>query len=143
MRLCLDANRSAYVPLRDAMLCIDCEFLTPAANGKCSICSSNRLVTLVELLELLLEQACGAKAPDRLAELASILAGNNSIRGPNSPNRNPEEPSRFELLRHFDPFVEEDRSCSSSSRTKPALNPVSARNITVSLLRRPRKGMGS
>ena len=138
-----DTNRSAYVPLRDAMLCIDCEFVTPAADGKCSICSSNRLVTLLELLELLVEQACGAEAPDRLTELASIVAGNNSIQLPSSHHRNQEAPPRFELLRYFETFVEEDHSCSSPIRTKPALNPVSARNITVSLPRRPRKGMGS
>src|SRR5215469_12639164 len=143
MRPGLDASRSAYFPLRDAILCIDCEFITPAANGKCSICGSNRLVPLVELLGLLLEQACGAKAPVSLAELAGALAWNNSTPRSSSHNRNQVENRRFELLRYFETFVKEDHSCSPPSRTKPAPKPVSARNMTVSLLPRPRKRTGS
>jgi hypothetical protein len=75
-----DTTRSSFVPLRDAMLCIDCEFVTPAANGKCSICSGHRFVVLSELLDLLVQQACGSRAPFRLAELASILVSERSQR---------------------------------------------------------------
>ena len=102
MKLSLDTSRPAIVPLRDAMLCIDCEFVTPAANGNCSICSGHRLVILSELLELLVEQACGTKAPARLADLASILVGNNSLKRSSSRNRHQKEPSGFERLRHFE-----------------------------------------
>jgi hypothetical protein len=102
MKLSLDTSRPAIVPLRDAMLCIDCEFVTPAANGNCSICSGHRLVILSELLELLVEQACGAKAPARLADLASILVGNNSLKRSSSHNRHREEPSGFDRLRYFE-----------------------------------------
>src|SRR5215471_16377133 len=75
-----DTIRSSFVPLRDAMLCIDCEFVTPAANGRCSICGGHRFVILAELLDLLVQQACGSKAPHRLAELASILVSERSLR---------------------------------------------------------------
>ena len=142
MKLSLDTSRPAIVPLRDAMLCIDCEFVTPAANGKCSICGGHRLVILSELLELLVEQACGAKAPVRLSELASILVGNNSIQHLSSHDRHQEEPSRFELLRYFETFVEEDNSCSSPGQTKATVDPASARNRIFPLLRRPRKEDG-
>jgi hypothetical protein len=77
------------------MLCIDCEFVTPAANGKCSICGSHRLVILSELLELLLEQACGAKAPLRLAQLASIT-GNNSVQHASTHNRQQTSPRQVD-----------------------------------------------
>lgn len=102
MKLSLDTSRQAIVPLRDAMLCIDCEFVTPAANGNCSICNSDRLVILSELLELLVEQACGSKAPVRLAELASILVRNDSLERASSHNRHQKEPCGFERLRYFD-----------------------------------------
>jgi hypothetical protein len=68
-----DTSRSYFVPLRDAMLCIDCEFVTPAANSKCSICGGDRFVVLAQLLDLLVELACGSRPPVRLAELASTL----------------------------------------------------------------------
>ena len=102
MKLSLDTSRPAIVPLRDAMLCIDCEFVTPAANGNCSICSGHRLVILSELLELLVEQACGTKAPARLADLASILVGNNSLRRSSSHNQHQKEPFGFQPLRYFE-----------------------------------------
>lgn len=101
MKLRLDTSRPAIVPLRDAMLCIDCEFVTPAANGTCSICGGHRLVILSELLDLLVEQACGAKAPVRLAELASILVGNDSLQRSSSHNRHREKLSGFERLLYF------------------------------------------
>jgi hypothetical protein len=100
MKLGLDTSRPAHVPLRDAMLCIDCEFVSPAANGKCSICGSNRLVILSELLELLVVQAFGGKAPVRLAELANILVGNNPAQPPGDTRQ--EERSRFEPKRYFE-----------------------------------------
>jgi hypothetical protein len=100
MKLGLDTSRPAYVPLRDAMLCIDCEFVSPAANGKCSICGGTRLVILSELLELLVVQAFGAKAPARLADLAGILVSNNSAQRPGDTKQ--EEPSRYEPLRYFE-----------------------------------------
>ncbi len=68
-----DTTRSPFVPLRDAMLCIDCEFVTPAPNAKCSICGGDRLVILAELLDLLVGLASGSRAPARLADLASRL----------------------------------------------------------------------
>jgi hypothetical protein len=75
MRVILeDTSRSPFVALRDAMLCIDCEFVTPGGSGRCSICDGHRLVVLADLLGLLVEQACGSKSPTRLAELASVLA---------------------------------------------------------------------
>jgi hypothetical protein len=103
MKLGLDTSRPAYVPLRDAMLCIDCEFVSPAANGKCSICGSNKLVVLSKLLELLVDQAFGTNAPVRLADLAGILACNNSVESvERHGDSRPEEPSRFELWPYFE-----------------------------------------
>ena len=72
-----DTTRLPFVPLRDAMLCIDCEFVTPAPNAKCSICGGDRLVILAQLLDLLVGLACGSGAPTRLAELASHLVCRN------------------------------------------------------------------
>jgi hypothetical protein len=92
MKFGLDTSRPAYVPLRDAMLCVDCEFVSPAANGKCSICGSNRLVVLSELLEFLAIQAYGAKTPIRLAELFSMLAASASV--------SQQKPDRAELWRY-------------------------------------------
>lgn len=100
MKLGLDTSRPAYVPLRDAMLCLDCQFVSPAANGKCSICASNRIVILSELLELLVVQAFGGKAPVHLAELASLLVGNNSVQ--HTGDTKQEEPCRFEPGRYFE-----------------------------------------
>ena len=100
MKLGLDTSRPAYVPLRDAMLCIDCQFVSPAANGKCSICGSTRLVILSELLELLLVQAFGEKSPAHLADLASLLVGNNSAQRAGDTKQ--EEPSRFEPRSYFE-----------------------------------------
>jgi hypothetical protein len=100
MKLGLDTSRPAFVPLRDAMLCIDCQFVSPAANSKCSICGSSRFVSLSQLLELLVEQAFGGKAPVRLADLASILVNKNSVQRPSDNGR--EEPSRFELWPYFE-----------------------------------------
>jgi hypothetical protein len=139
MKLGLDTSRPAIVPLRDAMLCTECEFVTPASSGKCSICGGNKLVMLSALLELLVKQACGANAPVRLVELACMIAANKSIQHPDSPQRHQEEPSPFELSQSFEAFVEENHSCSSPSQTTPALDSVSPRNITVSLPRRSRK----
>jgi hypothetical protein len=80
-------TRSPFVPLRDAMLCIDCEFVTPAPNAKCSICGSDRLVVLAELLDLLVGLACGSRAPTRLAELASSLVCRpDSVQSPEAQN---------------------------------------------------------
>ena len=100
MKLGLDTSRPAYVPLRDAMLCIDCQFVSPAANGKCSICSRNRLVILSELLELRVEQAFGETAPVRLVDLAAILVGNTSAQRTGDIKQ--EEQSRFEPWRFFE-----------------------------------------
>ena len=100
MKLGLDTSRPAYVPLRDAMLCIDCQFVSPAANGKCSICGSTRLVILSELLELLLVQAFGEKSPAHLADLASLLVGNNSAQ--RTADTKQEEPSRCEPRQYFE-----------------------------------------
>jgi len=142
MKLGLDTSRPAFVPLRDAMLCIECQFVTPASSGKCSICGGNQLVMLSELLELLVQHACGARAQIRLAELASVLVRSDSIPGLSSPDKpqEQEEPSCPEP--YFDAFVEEDRSCSPPSQSKPAADPASSRNIPVSFPPRPRKKDG-
>jgi len=100
MKLGLDTSRPAYVPLRDAMLCLDCQFVSPAADGKCSICGSNGIVILSELLELLVVQAFGGKAPVHLADLANILVGNNSAQ-PSGDTRE-KESSRLERRRCFE-----------------------------------------
>jgi hypothetical protein len=100
MKLGLDTSRPAYVPLRDAMLCIDCQFVSPAANSKCSICGGTKLVILSELLELLLVQAFGEKAPAQLVELASLLVSNNSAQRAGDTKQ--KEPSRFEPRQYFE-----------------------------------------
>jgi hypothetical protein len=79
------------------MLCLDCQFVSPASNGKCSICGSSRFVSLSQLLELLVAQAYGAKGPIQLRDLANTLVGNNSVQRPVG-----DEPSRFELWPYFE-----------------------------------------
>jgi RNA polymerase subunit RPABC4/transcription elongation factor Spt4 len=68
-------SRSAFLPLRDAMLCIDCEFITPATSDKCSVCGSLAVINLRELLGALIEEA--SRVPDGagLAELSTSLVG--------------------------------------------------------------------
>jgi hypothetical protein len=79
MRVLLDVtSRSPFVALRDAMLCIDCEFVTPAGNSSCSICAGHRLVVLTDLLGVLVERACGSSTPARLVELANQLVREQS-----------------------------------------------------------------
>jgi hypothetical protein len=55
---------------------------------------------LSELLELLIVQAFGAKAPVQLADLASLLVDNNSVQ--RSGDTKQEEPHRFEPRRYFE-----------------------------------------
>lgn len=62
-----------FVPLRDAMLCLECEFITPGGDDKCSICGKNTLVNLAELLDVLIGNACDATRPVPVAELARRL----------------------------------------------------------------------
>jgi hypothetical protein len=66
-------GRSAFVPLRDAMLCIDCTFITPAASDKCSVCGGRLIVSLANLLSTLIDQACSASEITGLAELSRSL----------------------------------------------------------------------
>jgi hypothetical protein len=57
-------------------------------------------MVLSELLELLIVQAFGAKAPVHLADLASLLVDNNSARS--TGDKKQEDPPRFEPRPYFE-----------------------------------------
>ncbi len=44
------ANRSCYLPLRDAVLCTDCEFISADAGSVCSVCGSRSLLKVCDLI---------------------------------------------------------------------------------------------
>lgn len=43
-------NRSSFLPLRDAVLCNDCEFISADSGEVCSVCGSRSLLRLKELV---------------------------------------------------------------------------------------------
>lgn len=62
-----ERSRSAFIPLRDAVLCLDCQFITPPGNNTCSVCGGRVLVGVAQILSVLLEQPPAAEAPGGLA----------------------------------------------------------------------------
>ncbi|HEX7285539.1 MAG TPA: hypothetical protein VF532_05120 [Candidatus Angelobacter sp.] len=44
------AHRSSYLPLRDAVLCTDCEFISADAGDSCAVCGSRNLLKLCDLI---------------------------------------------------------------------------------------------
>jgi hypothetical protein len=69
-----EGTRLPFIPLRDAMLCVDCEFLIPAANETCSVCGGRTLMDLAELLAVLVDKAACAPGKRGLAALSrSVL----------------------------------------------------------------------
>ena len=91
------AARFNFVPLRDAMLCVECEFITPAGNNQCSICGRDKLISLSELLEVLIAKACDGTPPITLARLARLIPLNylrsRTARSPESPDGGPHLPA--------------------------------------------------
>lgn len=43
-------SKPAFLPLRDAVLCRDCEFISADAGDACSVCGSRSLLRLSELV---------------------------------------------------------------------------------------------
>lgn len=43
-------NKSSFLPLRDAVLCKDCEFISADAGEACSVCGSRNLLHLNQLI---------------------------------------------------------------------------------------------
>jgi len=43
-------NKSSFLPLRDAVLCKDCEFISADSGDACSVCGSRNLLHLNELI---------------------------------------------------------------------------------------------
>ncbi len=62
-----ERSRSAFIPLRDAMLCLDCQFITPPGSNVCSVCGGYLLVGVAQILDVLLEEAPVTSAPGALA----------------------------------------------------------------------------
>jgi hypothetical protein len=57
MRLSLhERSRSAFIPLRDAVLCLDCQFITPPGCNTCSVCGGHALLGVAQILGALLEE---------------------------------------------------------------------------------------
>ena len=50
-------NKSNFLPLRDAVLCKDCEFISADAGEACSVCGSRSVLRLRELVEANAESA--------------------------------------------------------------------------------------
>lgn len=64
MRLDLADAAAAIVPLASAELCIDCEAITEARNGRCGRCGSRALLSLAKVLN---RETGGAKHGDTRA----------------------------------------------------------------------------
>lgn len=78
---------SAFFPLRDAVLCLECEFIAQPEDDKCLVCGQKTLVRLAELLEALIEKACTTHPPIALADLAKLVPLSNSCsHGPIAKN---------------------------------------------------------
>ena len=43
-------NKTSFLPLRDAVLCTDCEFISADSGEVCSVCGSRSLFRLAELV---------------------------------------------------------------------------------------------
>ncbi len=68
MKLSLhEGSESAFIPLRDAMLCLDCQFIIPPGSNMCSVCGGRMLVGVVQILTALLEESSPADAVRRFA----------------------------------------------------------------------------
>lgn len=63
-----ERSRPAFIPLRDAVLCLDCHFITPPGNNLCSVCGGRVLVGVTQILSVLLEEPRAAEAPSGLTE---------------------------------------------------------------------------
>lgn len=46
------ANRSCYLPLRDAVLCADCEFISSDRGDTCAVCGGINLLKVCDVLGL-------------------------------------------------------------------------------------------
>ena len=62
-----EISRPAFVPLRDAVLCFDCQFITSSGSKMCSVCGGRVLLGVAQILDVLLEEVCGAIPTSRLA----------------------------------------------------------------------------
>jgi len=51
MKCTLRNTKLSYLPLRDARLCTDCEFVSADEESVCPVCGSSSLLRLLELLE--------------------------------------------------------------------------------------------
>src|SRR5215510_3681793 len=49
-------SRSAFIPLRDAVLCLDCQFITQPNSELCSVCGGHLLAGVAQILGALLEE---------------------------------------------------------------------------------------
>lgn len=43
-------NRSSYLPLRDAVLCTDCEFISADTGNVCHVCGGRNLLKVCDLI---------------------------------------------------------------------------------------------
>jgi hypothetical protein len=50
-------NKTSFLPLRDAVLCRDCEFISADSGEVCSVCGSRSLFHLAELVRSSAESA--------------------------------------------------------------------------------------
>jgi hypothetical protein len=59
------ANRSCYLPLRDAVLCADCEFISSDHGEACGVCGGTNLLKVADVLG----QAVAPRSQNAQAEL--------------------------------------------------------------------------
>lgn len=68
MKLSLhERSRFAFIPLRDAVLCLDCQFITPPGSNTCSVCGGHALAGLAQILGALLEDPPATTPASRVA----------------------------------------------------------------------------
>ncbi len=49
-RIVNSTNRSCYLPLRDAVLCADCEFISSDRGDSCAVCGGINLLKVSDVL---------------------------------------------------------------------------------------------
>jgi len=63
-----ERSRSAFIPLRDAMLCLDCQFITQPGSNLCSVGGGHLLAGVAQILSALLEEPPATAPASRRAE---------------------------------------------------------------------------
>jgi hypothetical protein len=70
------ANRSCYLPLRDAVLCADCEFISSDHGEACGVCGG---IDLLKVADVLGQAVAPAQNPQGELDFAVMNPGCESM----------------------------------------------------------------